>query len=193
MNNLKYYIIPLRYKKINQKLGTNLLRDKKINIFEDKNDFNEKKIKDFYKKYEKELNSFKMKDLMKIFEETGICIYRVLHYQMKNNNYNNPKYDIGKFIVKPTSIYYWNNENYSDIRLNYVRKKYRDQEIKLNQIQSQDLKSGDDIYKRSREYDYFFIDMEVNSYVDKLDKDDIGIYVVNDNKKEYVCLFKELD
>ena len=136
MNNLNCCIVPLRYKKINQKLGTNLLGDEKINIFDNKDDLNDKKIKDFYKKYEKELNSFKMEDLMKIFEETGICIYRVLHYSMKKNNFNDRKYDIGRCIIQPTSIYYWNNENYSDIKLNYIRKKYRKQEEKLNQLQN---------------------------------------------------------
>ena len=190
MNNLNCCIVPLRYKKINQKLGTNLLGDEKINIFDNKDDLNDKKIKDFYKKYEKELNSFKMEDLMKIFEETGICIYRVLHYSMKKNNFNDRKYDIGRCIIQPTSIYYWNNENYSDIKLNYIRKKYRKQEEKLNQLQNNE---DYDVYKKSREYDYFFIDMEIVSCVDKLGKDYIGIYAVNNNKKEYMCLFKELD
>ena len=72
MNNLNCCIVPLRYKKINQKLGTNLLGNEKINIFDNNDDFNDKKIKDFYKKYEKELNSFKMEDLMKIFENINL-------------------------------------------------------------------------------------------------------------------------
>lgn len=189
MNNLNCCIVPLRYKKINQKLGTNLLSDEKINIFDNNDDFNNKKIKDFYKKYEKELNSFKMEDLMKIFEETGICIYRVLHYSMKKNNFNDRKYDIGRCIIQPTSIYYRNDENYSDKELNYIRKKYRNQEKKLNKFLMNEI--DDDI--KNIEYDYFFIDMEVVSCVDKLGKDDIGIYAINNNEKEYVCLFEELD
>ena len=42
MNNLNCCIVPLRYKKINQKLGTNLLGNEKINIFDNNDDFNDK-------------------------------------------------------------------------------------------------------------------------------------------------------
>ena len=45
MNNLKYYIIPLRYKKINQKLGTNLLRNK---LYDDYYDLSIKGLRENY-------------------------------------------------------------------------------------------------------------------------------------------------
>lgn len=183
MNYLNDYIRSLRFKKINQKFDIVSSDFEKIIIFNQKETFfKNEKIKEFYKKYEKELNSFKMDDLMKIFEETGICIYRTLRYLSRSDNSNS---DIGGFVVQPTSVYYWNNDNYSKIKFDYTKKKYRKQK--------KEFERENDMCRQTGEYDYFLIDMEFVSYVDKLGKDDIGIYIVNNNKKEYVCLFEELD
>ncbi len=190
MSYLNGYIRTLRFEKINKKIDIDSLNFEKIVVFNEKETFyKNEKTKKFYKKYEKELNSCKMDDLMKIFEETGICVYRTFRYSKKN--LNGKDFDVGGFVIQPTSVYYWNKDNYYKIEFNYIKKEYRKQEKQLMKLQNKYL--DDDNWCKSGKYDYFFIDMEFVSQVDKLGKDDRGIYTVNNNKKDYVCLFEELD
>ncbi len=192
MDYLKGYIRSLRYKKVNQKICIDSSDFEKIITFDEKGKtYKDEKVKKFYEKYEKELNSYKMDDLMKIFKKTGICIYRTLRCLRKKDNPNEKDVDIGGFTIQPTSIYYWNSQNFPKVEYNYIKKKYRKQEKELSKLQNEELDEG--TYLKSGEYDYFFIDMEFVTYVDELGKDNIGIYMVNNNKKEYVCLFDKLE
>lgn len=194
MNYLNGYIRSQRFEKINKKIGINSVDNEKIVIFDNNGkNFKYKNMEKFYKKYEKELNSYKMEDLMKIFEETGICVYRILRCLLNNNNSDEKEFAIGGFVIQPTCIYYWNDDNYPKVEFNYIKKEYRKQEKQLTKLQNRELECDDDRYRKSGEYDYFFVDMEFVSYVDELGKDDIGIYIVNNDKKDYMCLFKELD
>ena len=51
------------------------------------------------------------------------------------------------------------------------------------------LKDDDDSYCKTGEYDEFFIDVEYLTFADKLGKDDTGIYIFNNNQKEYIYYF----
>lgn len=184
----------LRFEKIKQRIGIDSLNFEKIIVFDEKgNFFKDEKTREFYQKYEKELNSYKMDDLMKIFKETGICVYRILRCLQDKDNLSKKELATGGFVIQPTSIYYWNSEDYPKVEYEYIKKEYRKQGKKLSKLQDRELELGDEMYLKQGEYDYFFLDMEFVTYVDKLGKDEVGIYIVNNNKKEYVCLFKEIE
>ena len=56
-------------------------------------------LKGYISEYEKELNSFKMEDLKKIYDETGVSIYRTIRYlQPKENEKDIPPGHLGLTI-----------------------------------------------------------------------------------------------
>lgn len=189
------YIRPLRSKKVEEKLGIHAESEEKI-VTINKNGifFKDDKTKDFYKKYEYELNSFKMEDLKKIYDETGVSIYRTIRYLEPKESEFDKDIDIGGLVIQSTSVYYWEyDKNY--IKHKYYRdaKGYKEKRKKLDKLMDKELEDGNEDYLRTGEYDEFFIDVEYLTFVDKLGKDDAGIYIVNDQQKEYVYPFKKTE
>ena len=189
------YIRPIKSKKVEEKLGIHADSEEKIiTIGKDGIFFKDDKTEDFYKKYEKELNSFKMEDLQKIYDETGLCIYRVIRYLKPKINANEKDRDIGGLCIQPTSIYYWGYDKYYNRHKYYrVAKEYKEKRKTLDKLINKELKDDDDSYCKTGEYDEFFIDVEYLTFADKLGKDDAGIYIVNDKEKEYIYPFKKTE
>lgn len=190
------YIRPIRSKKVEEKLGIHANCEEKIvTIGKDGIFFKDDKTEDFYKKYKKELNSFKMEDLKKIYDETGISIYRTIRYLQPKENENDKDIDIGGFVVQPTSIYYWGYDK-DGIKQKYFEeaKESMQKRKKLDKLRDKELKYGNEDYYKKGEYDEFFIDIEYLTFVNKLGKDTAGIYIVNnDSKKEYIYLFSRIN
>lgn len=196
MNYKNGFIRVYKSKKVEEKLGIHSkFNEKEEKILKIENGsifFKDEKTKNFYNKYEKELNSFKMEDLKKIYNETGICIYRIIRYLKPKENDNDKDIDIGGLCIQPTSIYYWEYGK-DGIKHTYYKdaKGYKEKRIMLDKLIKKDLENNDDSYRKTGEYDEFFIDAEYLTFVDKLSKDNVGIYIVNDNKKEYVYSFEK--
>lgn len=195
MNYGKGYIRPIRSKKVEEKLGIHADSEEKIvTIGKEGIFFKDDKTEDFYKKYEKELNSFKMEDLKKIYDETGVSIYRTIRYLQPKKNDNDKDIDIGGFVVQPTSIYYWGYDK-DDVKYKYFEeaKESMQKRKKLDKLRDKELEDGNEDYYNTSEYDEFFIDVEYLTFVDKLGKDDAGIYIVNNHEKEYIYPFKKTE
>ena len=124
-----------------------------------------------------------MEELKKIYDKTGVCIYRVIRCLRS-------KKDISGICVSPTStLYWWYDEN------NVKQEYYRDAdgyELKrkiLDELIKKELEDEDRSYRDSGKYDEFFIDVEYVTFADELLEDKNGIYVVNSGKKE--CVIKK--
>lgn len=192
------FIRVFKSKKVEEKLGIcskfNDEENKILKIEKDGIYYKDDKTKEFYEKYENELNSFRMEDLKKIYDETGICIYRVIRYLKPSKDRNAKDIDIAGLCIQPTSIYYWDYDEYN-IKHEYYRdaKGYKEKRKMLDKLIEKSLKDDDDSYCKTGEYDEFFIDAEYLTFAEKLAKDDTGIYIVNDNQKKYVYHFKKKD
>ena len=183
MHDNYYYIEVVNEKRIEEKLDFKISKKRIFEIKSGKEIFYQDNFKEFYNKYEKELHSFDYKDLKKIYDETGI---RVVHFI---DNIDKEQEDSKKVPLLSSNLYsidytdYENNDN-SYYSCNEELIKKRD---KLYQYR-QEHNLYEDEYTKSDYFDEFGIDLIIRTIPNILGKDKNGIYISNNNKKDYVYI-----
>lgn len=113
------------------------------------------KLENFYLSYKKELLSYKIKDLKKIFKD---CSVKILHLIKSGKR---------KLVISRDHLEYLdyeNNDYYYDMDNNY--------DLALS--------------------DYLENDIVFHTYVDELNKDKLGIYIILNGNKKYICNFERM-
>lgn len=160
-NMEQWYAIVNNSSIVKKYFGNNLLKNEKI--IEKKNDnitFKNEKVKEFYQKYESELNSFKKEKLHKIYDDLKLRVELII------NTLDNTH----KVIITSTKVEYIDYQN------------------KENNCC---IESSEDLV---RDYTLNMADISFVFYVSILDKDEIGIYFIDNESKKYIYFFgKEKD
>ncbi len=163
--------------------GNELVENEKIIEKENGNiAFKNEKVKEFYQKYESELNSFKREKLHKIYDDLKLRVELII------NTLDN----IHKVMITSTKVEYidyQNKENNCCIESSEALLIKR----KFNQVLDEKEKAPfEDLV---RDYALDMADISFVFNVSILDKDEVGIYFINNNKnKEYIYVFgKEKD
>lgn len=167
---------------VKKHFGNELLENEKIIQKENGNmAFKNEKVKEFYQKYESELNSFKREKLHKIYDDLKLRVEFII-----NTLDNTHKVMITS--TKVEYIDYRNKENNCCIESAEALLIKR----KFNQVLDEKEKapSGDLV----RDYALDMADISFVFNVNILDKDEVGIYFINNESKEYIYIFgKEKD
>lgn len=157
--------------------GNELLENEKI-IEKDKENitFKNTKVKEFYQKYEDEINSFKRERLHKIYDDLKLRVEFI---------FNTPD-NIHKFVVNGTKIEfidYQNKENDFYIESSEA--------LQIKEKFSRILDNREKVSSKDsvRNYTLDSADISFVSIVNVLGKDEKGIYFINNSNKEYVYIF----
>lgn len=168
---------------IKKYFGDNLLENEKIIEKENgKITFKNEKVKEFYQKYESEINSFKREKLHKIYDDLKLRTELII------NTPDNTR----KVIITGTKVEYIDYQNKeNDFYIESSESLFTKR--KFNQILDRKEKSSDNCLVRN--YTLNIADISFISTVNILNKDEIGIYFINNNSnKEYIYTFgKEKD
>lgn len=162
--------------------GNNLLENEKIIEKENGNiTFKNEKVKEFYQKYESELNSFKREKLHQIYDDLKLRVELII------NTLDN----IHKVIITSTKVEYidyQNKENNCCIESSealWIKRKFNRILDDNEKVSSEEL---------VRDYTLDMADISFVFNVSILDKDEIGIYFINNESKKYIYFFgKEKD
>lgn len=168
---------------VKKHFGNELVENEKIIEKENgKITFKNEKVKEFYQKYESELNSFKREKLHKIYDDLKLRVELII-----NTLDNTHKVMITS--TKVEYIDYQNKENNCCIESSealLIKRKFNQVLDEKEKVSSKDL---------VRDYAVDMADISFVFNANILDKDEFGIYFINNNKnKEYIFFFgKEKD
>ena len=164
--------------------GDDLFRNEKI--IEKKNSdikFKNEKVKEFYREYENEIFSFKRGKLRKIYDDLKLKVEFIL------NTIDNSR----KIIINSTKVRYTDYKNkdncfYIETAENLWSKR------ESNEIIADGKEKTSYVEVMASNNNENIADISFISTVNVLDKDNIGVYFINNNKKLYVYYFgKEKD
>lgn len=163
--------------------GDDLFENEKI--IEKKNSnikFKNEKVKEFYQKNENEIFSFKREKLRKIYDDLKLKVEFIL------NTIDNSR----KIIINSTKVGYTDYKNKDNcFYIKTVKNLWSKKES--NEIMGGKEKTSY-VEVMASNNDENIADISFISTVNVLDKDNSGIYFINNNKKQYIYYFgKEKD
>lgn len=185
MDNIYYYIEVIDKKSLGKKLGFQINKKRLLEIKNEKIVFYDKRFEEFYRKYENQLHSFKIQDLRKLYDETGI---RVCHFI---DNIDKELKDNKKVPLLSSNLYSVSYIDYEDDDNSYYEYDV-DKLKKRDQLYAYRNKKNiyEDEYTKSDYFDELRLDLNIRTIPDELKKDQKGIYIIKDNYKEYVYSFE---
>ena len=186
MNYRKYFIRTFDYDILTDMFKERFYGyDKIVDIQQKKKVFKNDLVKDFYTKYETELNSFKASDLKKIYDE---CKVRIDYKIITKSEKEEPSIVINRYGISYTDF-----ENPNNSYVNF-KKEFLDTKRVIDEfwekVWSGNFKSGED-KAMFTEHDTHIVDTELSIYVkvDSTGKDEVGIFVMLRGNKEYLYKF----
>ncbi len=178
MNYINYSMEVKNAYKINNFFGTKFYSDElALEVLKDEVMTSNHKMENFYLSYKKELLSYKIKDLKKIFKD---CSVRILHLI---------KTDKRKLIISRDHIEYLDYENndnsYYDMDLKYDSA-INDLNRYIGEIDKYGVNSPNIKNLNKETFKILEDDIIFHTYVEELNKDSNGIYIIKNGKKKYI-------
>lgn len=178
MNNLKYYMEAKNTHKLNNYFKEIFYTDEKILEVTNGGVFTKNSmIKNFFKYYKDKLLSYNIEGLREIFRD---CNFRISHLIITKKR---------SLSISRDHIEFYDYEN-SDNSYYDMDSKYEEALIDLNRYM-EDVDRGKKNIKKLNENTFKIIDNDIifHTLVDDLDKDFMGIYIVNNGEKKYIYDF----
>lgn len=178
MNYIEYSMEVKNAYKISNFFGTKFYSDElALEVMKDEIMTSNHKMENFFLSYKKELLSYKVKDLKKIFKD---CSVRILH--LINT-------DKRKLVISRDHIEYLDYENNDNSY--YDMDTYYDKALSdLNRYILEVDKYGSSNPLNKNTFKVLENDMIFHTYVEDLNKDIKGIYIIINGIKKYIYDFK---